>query len=197
MDDFELIKRILEGDKRAWDKFVSKFSNYIYSAVICTFHQAGVKADPEIVSELYQDFFLKILKDNCKVLRSYQARNKCKLSTFLTKTARNMTIDYLRRFRKDRSDNDDNFHIDHQAREFIKELSDDSMKDFINKLDADSVVQRFMKRLNAKEKKVLELMLKSMKSKEASAELGIKVGYYDEQTKRLRQKLRKFLEKDI
>lgn len=187
MDDFELIGRILSGDKRAWNFFVEKFSNLIYSTIIRTFHKNGRKADPETVADLYQEVFVKLVKDNCKALSVFQGRNKCKLSTYLREIAKNTTIDHLRRIKPD-DFNDNNLYIDHQVRDFIKELSDDSIKELIKEWDARLIIQRLMNSLSEKRKKLCQLYyFEDLEPKEVARELDITVDiFYSEKSRTLK-----------
>lgn len=188
MDDFELINRVLSGEKRAWNFFVEKYANLIYSAIICTFHQYGRKAGPETLADLYQDVFVKLIKDNCKALRAFQGRNKCKLSTYLREIAKNTTIDYLRRPKTEDPDDDHNLPADHKTREFISELSDESVKDLIKKLDAKIIIQRLMDGLPDKRKKLCQLYyFEEMEPKEVAKELEISVDiFYSEKSRTLK-----------
>ncbi|MGE0268447.1 MAG: RNA polymerase sigma factor [Candidatus Omnitrophota bacterium] len=196
MDDFELIRGILSGDKRSWDKFVNTYSNLIYHTIIRCFHKNGRPIAPEAIADLYQDVFVKLLKNNYKALRAFQSRNRCKLSTYLTKIVENMVIDFLRRPKPDDFSNDNNIRIDYRSGEFLKELSDESAKELIKNLDAKTIIERFIKKLNEKEKKVFCMMLDKTKSRDAARELGITAENYGMRENRLEDKLRRFIEKE-
>lgn len=188
MDDFEIINRILSGEKRAWNIFVEKYANLIYSAIICTFHQHGRKAGPETLADLYQDVFVKLIKDNCKALCAFQGRNKCKLSTYLREIAKNTTIDFLRRINSDDSNDDNNMQTDQRTRVFIKELSDDSIKELIKEWDARLIIQRLMSSLSEKRKKLCQLYyFEDLEPKEVARELDITVDiFYSEKSRTLK-----------
>lgn len=188
MEDFDLIRNILAGDKHSWNIFVEKFSNLIYSTIIRTFHKNGRKAQPETVADLYQDVFVKLLKDNCKALCAFQGRNKCKLSTYLREIAKNTTIDHLRRVNSDDFNDDNNMQIEQRTKVFIKELSDDSIKELIKEWDARLIIQRLMSSLSEKRKKLCQLYyFEDLEPKEVARELDITVDiFYSEKSRLLK-----------
>lgn len=189
MDDFDLIKRILNSDKQAWDIFVGKYTNLIYHSIVCCFRQYGRYPDQETIADLYQDIFVALLKDHFKAFRAFQARNKCKLSTYLQKIARNKTIDYLRRSHSNGSGSDNNIRIDHQVCEFIKELSDDSIKDLIKEWDTKLIIESLVRHLPDKSKKLCQLhYFEGMSPENAAKELDITVdNFYVEKSRILRK----------
>jgi RNA polymerase sigma factor (sigma-70 family) len=96
MDDFELIKRCISGDKESWDCFVEQFTRLIYDSVIRTLRQCGQEGAWELVNDLYQDIFLSLLEDRYKALREFKGRNGCRLAHYLRTIAVRKTIDHLR-----------------------------------------------------------------------------------------------------
>lgn len=84
----------IRGDKRAWDAFVDRWAGVIHAAV----HRA-VGGRPDLdVEDTVQDVFLRLVKNDCRLLRSYDA-SRASLSTWLTVVARSTAIDRLRRRR--------------------------------------------------------------------------------------------------
>ncbi len=88
----------INGDKRAWDAFVERWAGVIYSAVQRTMKARGGGAERADVEDAVQDVFIRLLKDDCRLLRTYDA-HRASLSTWLTLVARSTTIDRHRRQR--------------------------------------------------------------------------------------------------
>ena len=88
----------IHGDKRAWDAFVDRWAGIIHAAVQRAFQGGRGAAARAEVEDTVQDVFLRLVKDDFRLLRSYNA-NRASLSTWLTLVARSTAIDRLRRKR--------------------------------------------------------------------------------------------------
>ena len=92
----------LEGDKQAWDDFVQQYSGVIYAAVGHVFGQWGAGVTGRTVQDIAQDVFVRLIKDDYRLLRKYQP-NRASLETWLTLIARSVAIDCLRKRRLETS----------------------------------------------------------------------------------------------
>lgn len=86
------LTRLCQGDKNVWDQFVRRYAGLILSAV------RGVAREPSEAEDLAQDVFLRLCKDDFRLLRTYDAA-RAGLSTWLTIVARSTARDALRRRR--------------------------------------------------------------------------------------------------
>jgi RNA polymerase sigma factor (sigma-70 family) len=85
---------LLTGDRRSWDKFVRRYAALIVAAV------RGVAANSGDIEDLTQEVFVRLCKDDFRLLRSYDA-TRASLSTWITIVARSTARDALRRRRPD------------------------------------------------------------------------------------------------
>jgi RNA polymerase sigma-70 factor (ECF subfamily) len=86
----------LGGDKAAWDAFVGRYAGVIHSAIRrAVGGRPGVDLD---AGDLAQEVFLRLLKDDRRLLRSFDPQ-RASLSTWLSLVARSMAVDHLRRRR--------------------------------------------------------------------------------------------------
>jgi RNA polymerase sigma-70 factor (ECF subfamily) len=85
---------LLAGDKRSWDNFVRRYAALIVAAV------RGVASYSGDVEDLTQEVFVRLCKDEFRLLRSYDA-TRASLSTWITIVARSTARDALRRRRPD------------------------------------------------------------------------------------------------
>ena len=92
------LEACIRGDKRAWDAFVDRWAGIIHAAVQRAFQGGRGAAARAEVEDTVQDVFLRLVKNDCRLLRSYDA-NRASLSTWLTLVARSTAIDRLRRKR--------------------------------------------------------------------------------------------------
>ncbi len=88
----------IHGDKQAWDAFVERWAGVIHAAVQRAFHGGRGAAARAEVADTVQDVFMRLIKDEYRLLRSYDA-TRASLSTWLTLVARSTAIDRLRRKR--------------------------------------------------------------------------------------------------
>jgi RNA polymerase sigma factor (sigma-70 family) len=83
---------LLRGEKAAWDAFVRRYGGLVVAAV------RGVAAVYGDVEDLTQDVFVRLCKDDFRLLRSYDP-GRASLSTWITIVARSTARDGLRRRR--------------------------------------------------------------------------------------------------
>jgi RNA polymerase sigma factor (sigma-70 family) len=81
---------LLRGDPEAWEDFVRRYGGLIVAAV------RGLA--PGEIEDLTQDVFVRLCKDDFRLLRSYDPA-RASLSTWLTIVARSTARDALRRRR--------------------------------------------------------------------------------------------------
>ena len=98
MDDLKFVQRCVQGDKRSWDEFVTKYSRLIYSYIHSVLRlKPQREATQEHVNDIFQEIFVLLSRDNFRKLRSFKAKNGCSLASWLRQVVINYTIDYLRK----------------------------------------------------------------------------------------------------
>ena len=85
---------LLNGNSAAWASFVRRYAGLIVAAV------RGIAPNPGDIEDLAQEVFVRLCKDNFRLLRSYDPA-RAGLSTWLTIVARSTARDALRRRRLD------------------------------------------------------------------------------------------------
>ena len=83
---------LLRGEKAAWDAFVRRYGGLVVAAV------RGVASVYGDIEDLTQDVFVRLCKDDFRLLRSYDPA-RASLSTWITIVARSTARDGLRRRR--------------------------------------------------------------------------------------------------
>lgn len=96
MDD--LLIKCLAGEKAAWDEFVDRYAAVIFAAVRRVLGKRGPAGGEAETEDLVQDVFLRLVKNDFHLLRSFDA-SRASLVTWLTIVARSTAIDSLRRRR--------------------------------------------------------------------------------------------------
>lgn len=85
---------LLNGDSAAWERFVRRYAGLMVAAV------RGIALTQGDIEDLTQEVFVRLCKDNFRLLRSYDPA-RAGLSTWLTIVARSTARDALRRRRAD------------------------------------------------------------------------------------------------
>jgi RNA polymerase sigma-70 factor (ECF subfamily) len=88
----ELPEALFRGERTAWEGFVRRYGGLVIAAV------RGVATSPGDVEDLTQEVFLRLCKDDFRLLHSYDPA-RAGLSTWLTIVARSTARDALRRRR--------------------------------------------------------------------------------------------------
>jgi RNA polymerase sigma factor (sigma-70 family) len=83
---------LARGDKGAWEAFVRRYAGLVAAAV------RGVAREAAEVEDLAQEVFLRLCKDDFRLLRSYDP-TRAGLSTWITIVARSTARDAMRRHR--------------------------------------------------------------------------------------------------
>ena len=87
-----LPEALLNSDSAAWAEFVRRYGGLVVAAV------RAVAAPPGDIEDLAQEVFLRLCKDDFRLLRSYDP-SRAGLSTWITIVARSTARDALRRRR--------------------------------------------------------------------------------------------------
>ncbi|MFA6217660.1 MAG: RNA polymerase sigma factor [Candidatus Omnitrophota bacterium] len=121
MKDLNFVQKCIDGDKQAWDEFISKYSRLIYNYIYSVLRSKGTDhLSGDMVNDLFQEIILSLVEDNFKKLRSFKSRNGCSFATWLRQIVVNRTIDHIRG-RKDHISISDEQALDEEF------LSDDSL----------------------------------------------------------------------
>jgi len=86
------LDQLLRGEKEAWERFVRRYAGLVVAAV------RGVAREVGEVEDLTQEVFLRLCKDDFRLLRGYDPA-RAGLSTWITIVARSTARDAMRRYR--------------------------------------------------------------------------------------------------
>ncbi|MGE0127099.1 MAG: RNA polymerase sigma factor [Blastocatellales bacterium] len=94
---FELCASDL-GDDKHWSEFIIRFNPLLVRSITVTWRKYTGEAwpPPEISSDLLQDVYTIILKDNCRLLRQFRGGSEAEAEAYLAHSAINQVISYLR-----------------------------------------------------------------------------------------------------
>jgi RNA polymerase sigma factor (sigma-70 family) len=91
-----LIGGCLRSEKAAWDSFVQQYSNLVYHTIKKTLSLYHAEPHADLVEDLYQEFFVSLLRNECKKLKQFRGAHDCSLASWLRLLTARLTIDFLR-----------------------------------------------------------------------------------------------------
>lgn len=94
--DTRMIASLVNADRSAWQEFVRQYARIVSHAVRQTFRYRGIDVAEAEVEDSTQEVFLKLTRDNFRLLRRFDAR-RARFSTWLMAIGRNHAIDQIRR----------------------------------------------------------------------------------------------------
>jgi len=190
MDDLEFVQRCVKGDNRqTWDEFLKRYSRLIYNYIHAVLRLKGYPPAEEQASDIFQELFCSLIKDNCRKLRSFSARNGCTLASWLRQVSINFTIDYLRKRKPAVSldaENEEGFGLQDVLSNGSKHIADslsaletlDKLKECIDILDND-------------DKYFLQMHIQQgVRLEDLRQQLGVSRGAIDMQKARIIKRLR-------
>ncbi len=189
MGDLEFVRSCVKGDKGSWDEFLKTYSRLIYNYIHNVLNSKGFPSNQEHIQDIFQEIFCSLIKDDCKKLRSFKARNGCSLATWLRVVTVNFTIDYIRKSRPTIS-------IDEQTDEDVnlqEILADDSegIKDQLGLKESLKGLEDCIEELDIESKFFLELYInQGLGLEKLKSILGVSRGSIDMRKARIIDKLR-------
>ena len=180
-----LLTGCLNREKTAWDAFVLQYSALVYHTVRKTFSLYHTEPRPDLVEDLYQGFFLAILKDDFKKLRQFRGDRGCSLASWLRVVASRLTIDYLRG-QKQR---------DVEATENLSAEQPDPPDSLLN-YEQEALLSKALEALSPRERILIDLVYRqSLSPEDVASILKISVGALYTQKSRVLYKLQETLRK--
>lgn len=177
-DERELLLACIEGEKRAWDELVDQYSRLVYGTITQTLRLYHVQADQTVVEDLFQDFFLSLLRGQCKKLRQFKGERGCSLASWLRMVGTRLTIDFLRKQQ----------HLE-VASEAAPEGSTDAYAGVINK-EQERLLVEALSALPAGDRLLIELCFKELPAEDIAVILGTSVNAVYTRKSRIVAKLR-------
>ena len=92
----EIVQACLQtGDEGAWKDFVQRFQPLIASSVARVTRRYNAP-NPALIDDLVQETYLRLCKDNCRLLREFVPRHDEAIFGYLKVVAASVALDYFR-----------------------------------------------------------------------------------------------------
>jgi RNA polymerase sigma factor (sigma-70 family) len=188
-----LIEGCLKGDNEAWGTFISAYKKLVYSRInkIC-------KSNNSYKEDIFQEVFLKIIKNDFKSLRRFGYR--IKLSTWVAIITRNVAISYMRKHGKVI---EETVSIASEIKEGIsvEDCLPDDKKSPREEYDEKAVgvtVKKARESLSPEERQIIDLFFDNqIKIEYIAKAMGISVGAVNMRKKRALEKIKAALKKSV
>jgi len=96
-EELSLVRACTEGDPRAWEAFVERYTPFLGSCIRRTLARQKGRFDPAEAEAVFQDVFWEIFRDGGKALKAFTWKSR--LTTYLWVIAYRQTIEHVYRRR--------------------------------------------------------------------------------------------------
>lgn len=192
LPDKELFRLCAEGNKEAWDFFVEKYSKLIYNAIQITMRMYSSDFLRQDVDDIYNQFFVTLLDDNCRRLRQFRGGRTSSAAAWLSVIGMNITRNYIARTKQHPSLDDESGSgktISNQLRS-PQPAVDEQLSDAQER----HVLKTLIEQLRSQEKLILKYHVEGLPSQEIGRIVGKTQNAVDSLLSRIRKKLREILD---
>jgi len=206
-DERELISQCLGGDKASYDSLVRKYTKFVYNSIYRTLELKGYKISDDLVSDLHQDIFYILIKDDFRKLKQFEGwsekRNTaCSFATWLGVVTRNYVLNFIRSDSKKRSltkslDEQTNEDKDGSLLDTIED-NKPSIKETLDHEAMVNILNKHYEKLDVMERSILDMFyVQSLPLEEIARVLGKSEDAVFMQKKRILEELQKKIKKDV
>ena len=162
--------------KNSRERPVEGFLKFVSNAVRRAYRIYGYSPNREDVKDLAQAIAVLLIKDDCRVLRSFEHRSS--LETWLWTIAKHVALRFF------------------SGQKSMESLEEESPDDFVcqPEMEAEVLIEEIKESLTPRGRKLFEFKLEGLRTREIAERMNTKEDSVDEATRRLRNKIRKLLE---
>lgn len=195
-----LVEKFISGDRVAQRQFINEYKNLIYNCIYRTLENYVFKLEIDIIDELYQETYLKFLKDDFNNLKRFKWKNGSSLATWISHLTRNLVIDYIRKNSKYKT-------VQQSANEPIKEGESTKLIDTIGDIKYSplsilekeenlQLLRKALDDLSESDKQVVELLyFQELSYEEIAKILDKSINAIYMQKKRVIEKIKEIIKK--
>ena len=144
LEDQELVKKFLNGDKSSIEVLIKRHKNKVYTYIILT-----VK-NQHLAEDIFQDTFIKVIKS----LHAGKYKDNGKFLSWVIRIAHNLIIDHYRKEKQINTYSNEDYEADIFN---SKRLADGNVEEFIIQDQITSDVRRLIEELPDDQKQVILL----------------------------------------
>jgi len=144
LEDQELVKKFLKGDKSSIEVLIKRHKNKVYTYIILT-----VK-NQHLAEDIFQDTFIKVIKS----LQEGKYKDNGKFLSWVIRIAHNLIIDHYRKEKQINTYSNEDYEADIFN---SKKLADGNVEEFLIQDQITSDVRRLIEELPDDQKQVILL----------------------------------------
>jgi len=144
LEDQELVKKFLNGDKSSIEVLIKRHKNKVYTYIILT-----VK-NQHLAEDIFQDTFIKVIKS----LQEGKYKDNGKFLSWVIRIAHNLIIDHYRKEKQINTYSNEDYEADIFN---SKKLADGNVEEFLIQDQITSDVRRLIEELPDDQKQVILL----------------------------------------
>ncbi len=130
-------------DEQYWEEFVRRFNECLTRSVYYTYRQFNREDHHplEVISDLLQEVYIRILKDKCSYLRRFRGKSDTEAEVYLMNLATGVTIDRLRRQHTLKRHTQTESLDDPDLQEAVRKRLDKTIINYTDKLAENDVIK--------------------------------------------------------
>lgn len=161
--DEQLVNAYAGGNDKAFDTLLQRHQSRLFSYIM------QIVKSKDLADDIFQETFVKAIM----TMRQGRYTDNGKFSSWLTRIAHNLIIDYFRQGKNQNTVSTDDENVDLLNR---KDLSDGTIEDFIINDNINDDIRRLMKSLPDSQREVLEMRFyKNMSFKEIADATAVSI----------------------
>lgn len=203
----ELMSQYLTEDKASYEALVKKYTKFVYNSIYRTLELKGYKIDNDLVSDLHQDIFYILIKDDFKKLKQFKGwsekrKTVCSFTTWLGVVTRNYVLNFIRSDskKKNLTDSLDEQTDDNKDGSLLDTIEDNrpSIKETLDHEAIVSILNKHCEKLDVMGRSILDMFyVQNLPLEEIARVLGKSKDAVFMQKKRIIEELEKKIKKDV
>ena len=190
----DLLRSCINGDKKAWDQFVEKYTDLVYHAIHKTVRRYCADFLYHDLEDIHNSIFLSLIEDDYRKLKQYQGLNGCTMASWLVVVVSNATVNFIK---GDKTLNslDDPLGEDKTLKDVLPDLTP-SVLDRIEKSEQAALLNELLEGLNANDRLFLKYYYEEeLPPDEIAGIMNLTVSAIYSKKNRILEKLKKIAKK--
>ena len=182
-----VIRHIIQGDKRAFDQLVQEYSSLVTSTIYKVLSRYSFNPRKEDVEDLHNGLFLSLMEDDFRRLKQFKGIST--LSSYIYVITTHYVLDFLRSRKKSLSIDSNEIPL--------PVIDKGTLPDRVVELtEKEKIVKKIIKTLPSSDQLLLKLVFdKGLSPKEVKRIMNISMVAYYNRKSRILKKIKKFCEK--
>lgn len=158
MDDLELIRRCISGERQAREEFLRAYHRLMHRYIHATLKAHVISDHQANPDDLFHDLFIFLFEQDCRKLESFQGKNGCSFASWLRLVVVNFVLDRLRKLKGGAVSLDEEYGEGADVRDMLTDMAANAAESLIHK-EGQKSLEECISLLGTEDKYFLELHL--------------------------------------